>query len=580
MFLNNIMCTCRIFCNFAVLKDFYKPTMIDLLFETSWEVCNKVGGIYAVLSTKAKTLQSQYKNVVFIGPDLAQGEDNPFFNETTTELDEWKQQAKLPAGMTMRTGKWNVPGNPTCVLVGYNSLYVYKNELFAEMWRRFGVDSLHAYGDYDESCIFSYGAALVIESIVAYKNAQCTIHNAQCGMSFVAHFDEWTTGMGLLYVKSRLPQVATVFTTHATSIGRSICGNGKPLYDYMTGYNGDQMAQELNMESKHSLEKSAAHEADVFTTVSDVTARECEQLLERRPVVTPNAFEQNYVPKGVKYTATRKAARQRLLEVASALSGEELGNDCLLVATSGRCEMRNKGIDLFLDTMNVLRHSEDGTLSRKIVAFVLVPGWTDEARYDLKDALKRQKAVGLFNPIITHTIHNEDGDAIYGKMNYLGFRNQPEDDVKVIYVPSYLNGDDGIFDMSYYDLLTGFDLSIFPSYYEPWGYTPLESVAMGVPTITTNLAGFGQWVEKECGNNALKTGVKVIHRTDSNYDEALAEIVDNVVKVSAMTVKQRGKLRSAARATSKLATWDNFMKYYTAAYDSALKNAKDRSAHK
>lgn len=528
-----------------------------------------MGGIYAVLSTKAKTLQSLYKNVIFIGPDLSFGNDNPFFTETSSELDEWKQKAKLPAGMTVRTGKWNVPGNPICVLVGYNSLYVYKNELFAEMWRRFGVDSLHAYGDYDESCIFSYGAALVIESIVAYKKAK----------RVVAHFDEWTTGMGLLYVKSRMPQVATVFTTHATSIGRSICGNGKPLYDYMTGYNGDQMAQELNMESKHSLEKSAAHEADVFTTVSDVTARECEQLLERRPVVTPNAFEQNYVPKGAKYTATRKAARQRLLDVASALSGEELSNDCLLVATSGRCEMRNKGIDLFLDTMNVLRYSEEGSLSRKIVAFVLVPGWTDEARHDLRDALNGKKAVGLFNPIITHTIHNEDSDAIYGKMNYLGFRNQAEDDVKVIYVPSYLNGDDGIFNMPYYDLLTGFDLSIFPSYYEPWGYTPLESVAMGVPTITTNLAGFGQWVEKECGNNVLKTGVKVIHRTDSNYDEALAQIVDSVITISDMTIKQRDKLRSVARSTSKQATWDNFMKYYTAAYDSAIKNAKDRSVH-
>ena len=540
--------------------------MIDLLFETSWEVCNKVGGIYAVLSTKAKTLQSIYKEVIFIGPDLTLGKDNPFFNEASTELDEWKQQAKLPAGMTVRTGKWNVPGNPTCVLVGYNSLYVYKNELFAEMWRRFGVDSLHAYGDYDESCIFSYGAALVIESIVAFKKAK----------RVVAHFDEWTTGMGLLYVKSRLPQVATVFTTHATSIGRSICGNGKPLYDYMTGYNGDQMAQELNMESKHSLEKSAAHEADVFTTVSDVTARECEQLLERRPVVTPNAFEQNYVPKGAKYTATRKAARQRLLDVARALSGDELGDDTMLVATSGRCEMRNKGIDLFLDTMNVLRHSEDGMLSRKIVAFVLVPGWTDEARHDLKDALRRQKAVGLFNPIITHTIHNEDSDAIYGKMNYLGFRNQADDDVKVIYVPSYLNGDDGIFDMTYYDLLTGFDLSIFPSYYEPWGYTPLESVAMGVPAITTNLAGFGQWVEKECGNNELKTGVKVIHRTDSNYDEALEQIVESVLKVNAMTKREQDSLRRAAKATSKQATWEHFIENYKTAYATALAQAQER----
>ena len=541
--------------------------MLDLLIETSWEVCNKVGGIYAVLSTKAKTLHKLYGDkVIFIGPDLCGNDENPFFDEVKTELDNWKHSAALPSGMTVKTGRWKVPGNPLAVLVGYNALYVYKNELFAEMWRRYGVDSLHAYGDYDESCVFSYGAALVIESIVNHKNSS----------RVVAHFDEWTTGMGLLYVKSRMPQVATVFTTHATSIGRSICGNGKPLYDYMAGYNGDQMAQELNMESKHSLEKCAAHEADVFTTVSDVTARECEQLLERRPVVTPNAFEQNYVPKGAKYTATRQMARKRLLAVAGALSGEKLPSDTLLVATSGRCEMRNKGIDLYLDTMNVLRHMPKLELNRSIVAYVLVPGWTQEARHDLRDALQRDKAVGLFNPIITHTIHNEDSDAIYGKMNYLGFRNEAGGMVKVIYVPSYLNGDDGIMNMTYYDLLTGFDLSIFPSYYEPWGYTPLESVAMGVPAITTNLAGFGQWVEKEIGTDPMKTGVKVIHRTDSGYDEALNQIVESVTTVAHMSIKEHEKLRRSAKATSKRATWDHFMESYTNAYHTALQAAATR----
>ena len=225
--------------------------MLDLLFETSWEVCNKVGGIYAVLSTKAKTLQKRYKdNLIFIGPDLWTAENaSPSFVEAKTPLAPWVRQASLPSGVKVRVGRWDVPGKPLAVLVKFDALYPYKNELYAEMWNRFGVDSLHAYGDYDESCMFAYAAALIIESIVAWKNNP--------DLRVVAHFDEWTTGMGLLHVKAHMPQVGTVFTTHATSIGRSICGNGKPLYDYMPGYFGDQMATELNMQSKHSLEKAA-----------------------------------------------------------------------------------------------------------------------------------------------------------------------------------------------------------------------------------------------------------------------------------------------------------------------------------
>ncbi|MBQ3731677.1 MAG: glycogen/starch synthase, partial [Muribaculaceae bacterium] len=240
--------------------------MLDLLFETSWEVCNKVGGIFAVLSTKAKTLQKRYKdNLIFIGPDLwTPDTPSPSFIEARTPLDEWRSQAELPSGMKVRVGRWDVPGKPLAVLVTYDALYPYKNALYAEMWKHYRVDSLHGYGDYDESCMFAYAAALVIESIVKWKNDP--------GLRVVAHFDEWTTGMGLLYVKTHLPRVATVFTTHATSIGRSICGNGKPLYDFMPGYFGDQMAGELNMQSKHSLEKAAAHAADAFTTVSEVTA--------------------------------------------------------------------------------------------------------------------------------------------------------------------------------------------------------------------------------------------------------------------------------------------------------------------
>lgn len=540
--------------------------MLDLLFETSWEVCNKVGGIYTVLSTKAKTLHKRYKdNLIFIGPDLwTVDTPSPYFVEGKTPLTQWQENALLPEGMRVRVGRWNVPGRPIALLVSYNTLYPYKNALYGEMWSRYRVDSLHAYGDYDESCMFAYAAALVIESIVKWKSNP--------DLRIIAHFDEWTTGMGLLYVKSHLPQVKTVFTTHATSIGRSICGNGKPLYDYMLGYNGDQMAGELNMQSKHSLEKAAAHAADAFTTVSNVTARECEQLLERHPLVTPNAFEQNFVPKGAKFAQSRAASRQRLLQVAGALTGENYPADTMLVATSGRLEMRNKGIDIYLDALSALRDSlgHMANRRRRVVAFVLVPAWMKSARADVADALASGKPHRQFDPVITHNLHNPDSDPVYRRINDLGFHNEGLDMVTVIDVPSYLNGDDGIIDMSYYDLLPGLDAAVFPSYYEPWGYTPLESAAFGVPTITTDLAGFGQWVLDNYGDNPAKCGVKVIHRTDGNYGETVHAVAASLVKLYEMKPKEAEQIGKVAHATSKVASWDNFIKYYDLAYAQAL----------
>lgn len=546
--------------------------MLDLLFETSWEVCNKVGGIYAVLSTKAKTLHSLYKdNLIFIGPDVwSEANESPYFEESKTLFSDWRGQVVFPSGMKVRVGRWKVPGRPIAILVDYKSLFVYKNELYADMWNRYHVDSLHAYGDYDESCMFAYGAALVIESIMLYRRGQ--VHHA------IAHFDEWITGMGLLYVKAHLQSVGTVFTTHATSIGRSICGNGKPLYDYMAGYNGDQMAEELNMQSKHSLEKAAAQQADAFTTVSDVTARECEQLLERRPLVTPNAFERNFVPSGVKAVGARETARRRLLQVADCLIGEHFAPDTMLVLTSGRSEYRNKGLDVTLDAINATRDQLNllSMSARKVLAFVMVPGWIDGPRHDLAQAVADSSSQRLFNPVVTHNLHMPEADAIYGRINNLGLFNDISDNLKIIYVPCYLNGNDGIFNMSYYQLLIGFDLSLFPSYYEPWGYTPLESVAFGVPTITSDLSGFGQWTLNTCGSQPMQSGVKVVHRTDSNYRETVANVAGSIVNVYSMKAPEARRLTKAAQNTSKLASWQNFMSCYDVAYTQALQKAELR----
>ena len=381
--------------------------------------------------------------------------------------------------------------------------------------------------------------------------------------------------MGLLYIKAECPEVATIFTTHATSIGRSICGNGKPLYDQLPNYNGDQMAHELNMESKHSLEKAAAHQADCFTTVSEVTARECEQLLDRRPdVVTPNGFENNFVPAKTKFAAARDAARNKMLDVASALTGHKYDEDTFIIVTSGRCEYRNKGIDLFLDAMSCL--SKDNP-SRKVLAFVMVPAWVDKARFDLIDSLSDINHKRLSDPVITHTLHNYDSDPIINRIHQIGFTNDADSKVSVIYVPCYLNELDGVFDMSYYQLLPGFDASVFPSYYEPWGYTPLESVAFGVPTVTTSLSGFGQWVLDSFDNSFNSCGVRVEPRTDSNYDQVRDNISEDLASLINADKKTLTAISKAAMQTAKDAAWSNFISFYINAFDIALCNAQKRN---
>ena len=537
----------------------------DLIFEISWEVCNKVGGIYTVLSTKAKTLCEQFQDqVIFIGPDFEKENTSTSFKESPRLLQAWRKNSNLHNGVKVRVGRWEIPGRPIVILVDYKELYNSKDQLYADMWNHFQVDSLHAYGDYDESCMFAYGAALVIEDYVKYINKESKTN-------VYAHFDEWTTGMGLLYLKKNMPEIATVFTTHATSIGRSICGNNKPLYDYMAGYNGDQMADELNMQSKHSLEKKAALNADSFTTVSEVTAAECRQLIGRNPVVTPNGFELNFVPAKSQFTKKRNIARAKLLEVAQSLIGTELNNDTFLIATSGRNEFRNKGLDAFIDSVNVLR-SKWTDSKRKIVAFMMVPAWVKDARADLKAKIGSQSADQLENRIITHDINNYGDDAIYGKMNYLGMTNAIDENTYIIYVPCYLDGKDGIFNMEYYDLLIGLDCTIFASYYEPWGYTPMESVAFGVPTITTDLSGFGQWVLSECGNGFETSGVQVIHRTDSNYSDVVNQISNAIYDYLKSDENSKKSAMKHAQQTAQKATWSNFMCNYETAYNEAIKN--------
>lgn len=539
---------------------------LDFIFETSWEVCNKVGGIYTVLSTRAKTLQEIMQDrIVFIGPDCFNGEENPYFFEDKALFNDWLAVAKHD-GLSLKIGRWNTPGTPIAFLVDFKASYADKNKFYGELWGHYGVDSLHAYGDYDDSAMFSYATAKVVESFFRFYLCNCT--------NVIFHANEWQTGFAALALQHDVPEIATIFTTHATGIGRSIAGNNKPLYDYLQAYNGDQMADELNMQSKHSIEKQTAHYVDCFTTVSDITAVECKELLDK-PVdaVLPNGFEDDFVPKAALFTKKRNAARKRLLRIAEALTGSKLDDNTLIVSTSGRYEFRNKGINVFIEAINKLRHDEE--LQRDVVAFIEVPGWVARPRTDLQERLATNKTydTALFLPLVTHELHNMDADCVLNMARHLGIANAPTDKVKLIFIPCYLNGDDGIVNMSYYDVVLGNDLCVYPSYYEPWGYTPLESIAFKVPCITTDLAGFGLWANQLKGKFCeITDGVKVIHRTDNNYFEVADSIKQTIKEYAAMDKKTVEKCRANAQKLSKKALWREFIQAYKTAYDIAIKN--------
>lgn len=542
---------------------------VDYIFEASWEVCNKVGGIYTVLSSKANTMQKLHKDkVIFLGPDIWKEQKCPWFEEDNSLLEDWLRMATDRDKIKIRIGRWTVPGNPIAILVDSSQYYSQKDSIYGDMWHQYKVDSLYAYGDYDESCMFAYAVGVVIKSFYEFYKLDKN--------KVIAHFDEWMLGMGLLYVKTNLPKVATVFTTHATTVGRSIAGNGKPLYNYLPSYDGDQMARELNVVAKHSIEKAAAQNADCFTTVSEITARECTQLLQCQPVVTPNGFEPGFIPTGKAFDNKRADARKTLINVAEKLLGYTVDSDVLLVVTSGRYEYRNKGLDVFIDAMNRLEHIRQ--LNKDVIAYIMVPAWIDKARPDLEERLssKESPASPLPYPYLTHWLKNMNNDSVLNQINYLNFQNKKEDKVKIIFVPSYLNGNDGIFNKTYYDLLIGMDVSVFPSYYEPWGYTPHESIAFSVPTITTSLAGFGMWMRHIGDIRGMNDGIEVIKRDDYNFIEASEDICNRVFEMTTKSEESERQLRQEAADKAALADWMHFYEYYKKAYIQALAHTTKR----
>ncbi len=532
------------------------------LFEVSWEVCNKVGGIHTVVSTKARSLVERLADdYVAIGPWLLSTAERTLPFEEESGFQEFSESCRA-MGLPVRVGRWLIPGRPRTILIEFSRLYEQKNEVLARLWEDFKVDSLHGGWDYVEPVLFGHAAGRVIERW--WEEYLAPDHRRA-----VVNAHEWMTASALLYLKNRVPSAGTVFTTHATVLGRALAANGQSPDDGLGEAQPADVAAQHHVAAKHSLESVAAREADVLTTVSEITAKEARLLLGREPEpLTPNGLDLAVVDE-LAGGAARDEARHVLLHTASRFFGEDV-SDAALLAISGRYEFHNKGVDLLLDALARL----DQRPGRRLVLFVLVPAGNSGVRSEFLDRRDRpldelEGPLGLS----THNLFEAERDPVHVHCTRLKLTNAGDARVRVIHVPIYLSENDGFWKLPYLAVLRAFDLTCFPSYYEPWGYTPQESLAAGVPTITTDYAGFGRWAQD--APLGPEHGVTVLRRVHVRYEEVLDALVEAIERHLSDGRSTR-ELEGICRETAQLSTWTQFLPRYDAAHGAAFSAVQRR----
>ncbi len=537
------------------------------LFEISWEVCNKVGGIHTVLSSKAVTAVERFgDDYITIGPQLhgGTGVQPPFDDEPGYE--EFIQSCHQ-MGVPVRIGRWRIPGRPRCILVGFSGMYDQKDGILAGLWERHQVDSMNGDWDYIEPVLFSVAAAMVIERW--WEEYLVPFHRRA-----VVQAHEWMTGASLLYLQERIPSIGTVFTTHATMLGRALASLGiTPDHSKkdkeLGGKSIAQLAEDHGVQAKHSLEGVCARKADAFTTVSEITAAEAELLHDRKvEPLLPNGIDLSVVDE--LSMGDRGETRKELAKIAQALLGEDV-SDASFFALAGRYEFHNKGIELMLDALADIEAGK----GQRIVAFILVPSGNSGVRGELMDRLEGGAIDGPLGGFCTHNLFDENNDPVHQHCRHVGIDNSVGSRIKVVQIPIYLRPDDEFLHREYEAVLAAMDLGIYPSFYEPWGYTPQEALAVGVPTITTNLAGFGRWAES--AGLGPKDGITVLKREHVPYKEvraATAEAIEAFLDQPMQNGGLRDKCRDAAGRTAWRDLYANYLTAYAKAFDAVQERSK------
>jgi glycogen synthase len=580
------------------------------VFEVSWEVCNKVGGIYQVVKSKAELLKRRYPTFITVGPYFQQQAQFEFQQQPIPPafrqgLDELEAE-----GIRCLYGKWLIRGEPTTILLDCRNARIDIDAVKGELWERYGVDSLGAGHDYDEPLVWAWCVGKLIEKLAP-----------NCPGPVVAHCHEWLSGFTALYLRSRQPHVGTVFTTHATMLGRTMCARGQDLYGTLGTFDPEARARQLGVADKFTMERACALHSHVFTTVSKITALEAEHLLGRKAdVLTLNGLDDSKFPTFEEASVLHQKNREKIRDFLEFYFFSHYTFDMdqtLIMFITGRNEFRNKGIDVLIDALGRLNRRLAEEESKKTVVVFF---WIPNEVHGIKTELLEEK--GVFNhikqyveentseftrrllrnapniqeysctellspdfirnvqrqmamlkhvgdpPLVTHNIPSEEQDTMVQSFRRAGLHNNKDNPVKVISYPVYLTGADGLLDLTYNEAVSGCHMGVFPSYYEPWGYTPLEAMAFGVPAITTDLAGFGAFVEPHAGK-----GIHVLRRHSRTYDDTVQELFEMLLAYSQKDKFQRNEEKTQAKALTKLTDWATFITYYHQAHNLAVERA-------
>jgi len=587
-----------------------------MLMEIAWEVANQIGGIYTVLRSKVPSMISRWgTRYCLVGP----------YNPSAAEVEFEPEPLLGPVGQAVEQlrrmgygahyGRWLVSGRPHAVLLDVNSVRGVLNELKYRVWAEHGISSGDEHTVSDAVAFGEMCRALL--SILAQKQSP--------GSHLLAHFHEWQASLAVPMLRKEGWPGSLVFTTHATLIGRYVANGNPGFYDHLPFLDGDQEAKKFNVYAQHQIEKAATHAAHVFTTVSDVTAQECTHLLGRTPdLLLPNGLNIRRFTAIHESQTLHKQFKERLHEFSIGHFFPSYSFDLdktLYMFTSGRYEYFNKGMDLTIEALARLNHRLREAKSPMTVVFLIITkapfhsinvralethAMLNEFRA-AADAIKQSVGEGIFlaaatgqipdlneliddywrlrlrraihawrsdalPAIVTHDLVDDASDPVLDQLRACRLFNLEGDPVKVVFHPDFVEATNPLFGMEYDQFVRGCHLGVFPSCYEPWGYTPLESIALGVPAVTSDLSGFGSYLQQVLPEHASQ-GIYVVPRRHNDFDTAAEELTNRLFRFVSLGRRDRIALRNSVEALSEQFDWHTLGRYYHEAHDLALQRA-------